>query len=355
MKISLISASELDAGLIERWKQIQSSDVSLRSPYYSPGFTRLVAGSGQAVRVAVIESEGIIAGFFPHQQASFGRLKNVGGGLNDYHGLIALPSLDVQASALLKACKGTYFGFNHLPLTQAVFAPFVHLQSVSPVLELAGGWEAYVKRLGVAQNTRSPGILVTLRASLKRLERDLGPVRFEMHEKNQHVLEELMRLKSEQRAKTVGAAGDPFSVSWIRQLMFSALETGGLDFGASMSTLHAGDKLIAVHYGLRAGSTLHSWFPVFEPAYSYYQPGLILLKKIAETGWDAGLSLIDLGRGTATYKMRFKTAVVPLGQGAVSRPALLGQTIMAAQGMKAAIKSNSKIGQLRQWMTAPKE
>lgn len=355
MKISIISASELDTSLIARWKQIQANDAALSSPYYSPGFSLLVAGTGQPVRVAVMESGGVVNGFFPHHKTRFGRLTPVGGGLNDYHGLIAIPSVDVTACGLLKACQGTYFGFNHLPLTQTVFAPFVRSESVSPVLELAGGWDAYVNRLCVAQNTRSPGILSTLRASLRRIERDVGPVRFEMHEKSQQVLTELMRLKSEQRARTVGTAGDPFSYPWVRQLMACGLETNAGGFGAAMSALYAGDKLLASHYGIRSGETLHSWFPVFDPAYAYYQPGLVLLKQIAEYGCQDGLSLIDLGRGTATYKMRFKTAVVQLGEGAVSRPAMLAQATMTGKAFKEKIRSNPKIRQFRQWMTTHKE
>jgi hypothetical protein len=117
MKVSVISTRELDPPLIERWREIQTSDITLRSPYYSPGFTLLVAGTGQPVSVAVIESNGRVTGFFPHQAGRFGRLMAVGGDLNDYHGLIAAPNLDLTASALLKACKGIYLGFNHLPLS----------------------------------------------------------------------------------------------------------------------------------------------------------------------------------------------------------------------------------------------
>lgn len=347
MKISVISASELDASLVVRWKQIQSSRESLRSPYYASGFTRLVAQSGQDVQVAVLESNGAIEGFFPFQKLSYGRLIPVGGGLNDYHGLIASSQLDLDAATLLKACKGTYFGFNHMPLTQTVFAPFVHTYSVSPVLDLSGGWEKYVQRLCVVQNTQSPGILSTIRASSRRLHRDFGSVHFEMDEKSSQVLEELMRLKSEQRARTVGPSGDPFAVPWVRQLMTNGLNLDDTDFQGTMHAMYAGNKLVAMHYGIRSDQTLHSWFPVYYPAYSYYQPGLILLQQMAEMGAKEGLSLIDLGRGSAGYKMRFKTADIALGEGAVSYPALLAQTSMALRTVKRAIKGNPKVSKFR--------
>ena len=349
MRVSVIPALELDQALRKRWSEIQSSDNALRSPFYSFGFTHQVAQSGQGVQVAVIESEGVVSGFFPHQIRGLGHLYPVGGDLNDYHGLIALPNLELTAPELLKACRGRYLGFNHMPWAQTVFSPFLRMESVSPVLDLTGGWSAYVQRLGLAQGTQSPGILSTLRASLKRIERDLGPVRFEMHEKSPALLHALMRMKSEQIIRTKSSAGDPFVEGWIRQLLGSMLASEEPGFSASLSTLHAGDTLLALHYGLQSGDTFHSWFPVFDPAYAYYQPGLVLLKKIIEASCDAGLTLIDLGRGTAGYKMRFKTSQVRLGEGAVSSPALIAQTVMAQKSLKTKIKANPWVSQLRSW------
>ena len=354
MKISVIDVRDLDTSLTRRWKHIQRNDDALRSPYYCPEFTQLVAGAGREVRIAIIENDGVVTGFFPHEKDTLGGLMPVGGPLNDYHGLIGSPSLRLDARSLLRACDAIYFGFNHLPLTQTVFSPYVRFNSVSPVLELQGGWDAYVGRLATAQNTQAPGILSTIRASSKRIERDIGPLRFEMREKTPRVLETLMRLKSAQRARTASPSHDPFSVPWIRQLLASCLETQGTDFSGSLSSLYGGDTLIACHFGLRAAGTLHYWFPVYDPGYAYYQPGLVLLKKIAECGCTEGLTLIDLGRGTADYKMRFKTRAIALGEGAVSSPAALAQAAMAAKVAKAAIKANPNVVRIRQWLAARK-
>lgn len=354
MKISVIAASELDASLVDIWQQIQRGDATLRSPYYCPEFTQLVAGAGREVRVAVIESQGAFRGFFPYEKDSWGRLRPVGQGLNDYHGLIASPGLDVDVATLLRACGGRYFGFNHMPLTQAVFAPFIQFHSASPVMALQGGWDAYVQRLCEAQNTRSPGILTSVRSSIKRIERDLGPLRFEMNEKKVSVLETLIRLKSEQWVRTVGAASDAFAVPWIRQLIHTGLSLQGQggDFSGALCALYAGDKLVAAHFGLRAGAVLHYWFPVYDTAYAYYNPGLILLKEMAEQGAKDGLTEIDLGRGTAGYKMRFKTDLIPLGEGAVSRPAIVASAVLAAKLAKAKVAADPRVVRFRQWKAA---
>ncbi len=352
MKLSVIDASELDASLTERWKHIQGGCQTLRSPFYCPEFTKLVAGTGRVVRVAIVESDGVIKGFFPHERDSWGRLKPVGGSLNDYHGLIAGSCPELEASPLLKACGAIYFGFNHVPLTQAVFSPHVRFHSASPVMELQGGWDAYVRRLAAVQNTEAPGILSTIRASSRRIERDIGPLRFEMHERSSGILERLMQIKSGQWTRTVGSSHDPFSVPWIRQLLVNCFETERTDFRGCLSSLYGGDKLIACHFGLRTAGTLHYWFPVYDPAYARYQPGLILLKSIAESGCSEGLDLIDLGRGTAQYKMRFKTQAIALGEGAVSRPTVIAQAAMTAKAARIALKTNPVAVRLRHWLVS---
>lgn len=354
MKISVIDVRDLDTSLTQRWKHIQRNDDALRSPYYCPEFTQLVAGAGREVRIAIIENDGVVTGFFPHEKDTWGRLMPVGGPLNDYHGLIGSPSLRLDARSLLKVCDAIYFGFNHLPLTQTVFSPYVRFNSVSPVLDLQGGWENYVERLAAVQNVRSPGILSSLKKSSKRIERDVGPLRFEIHESSPHVLEFLMRLKFEQRARTLGQLHDPFSVPWIRKLLVDCLDTQGADFSGYQCALYAGEKLVSSYFGIRAARTLHSWFLVYDLAFSYYQPGLILLGKLAEQGHQDGLDLIDLGRGTQDYKMRFNTHVVPLGEGAVSRPAILAQAVMAAKTTKAMVKVNPNVVRIRQWLAARK-
>ena len=355
MKVSVIAVSELDAPLITAWGQLQASDDALRSPYYRPEFTQLVASSGHPVRVAVIESMGKPAGFFPHGMDRWGQLRPVGASLNDYHGIIAQQGLVMDAGALLKACGATYFGFNHMPLTQATFAPYVRLHSISPVLDLQGGWEAYVQRLAVAQNTRVPGILNTVKTSSKRLERDLGPLRFEMDERNPAVLETLMRLKSEQWVRTAGAGHDAFAIPWIKRLLLTGLETRGDDFRGILSALYAGDKLVSAHFGIQTRSTLHYWFPVYDQAHAYYKPGLILLQKMAEQAPGLGLSLIDLGRGTQDYKMRFKTRAIDLGEGAVSRPSFVAPLFMAARTAKQQVRQATPVVRFRQWLAGARK
>ncbi len=339
MKISVISAQELDASLTAKWVTLQQADDTLRSPYYRPEFTQLIAGYGNDVRVAVIESDGAVQGFFPHQLDTWRRLIPVAGKLNDYHGMVAARDFDMDGSELLKACGANYFRFNHMPVTQRVFAPYVRFDHVSPVLDLQGGWAAYVQRLAEVQNKSTPGIITSVKKSSNRIERDLGPLRFEMHASDTRIIDTLMQLKTEQRARTVGLAGDPFAVPWVRQMMFDLVERRQTDFRGDLCALYAGDTMVACHLGLRSHTTLHGWFSIYRPEHAYYQPALIMYLKLAQASADDGLALFDMGRGTQDYKLRLCTRMIPMGEGALSRPQLLGDGLMAAKRAKAQLKA----------------
>ena len=352
MKVSVIAAHELDATLEARWKQMLHGNDSLRSPYYRPEFMQVVARSGgeRCVQLAVLESGGGVHGFFPHETSRSGRLFSIGGGLNDYHGLIADGELQVTPGHLLTACHARYFSFNHLPLTQTVFTPYVRWYSASPVMDIRGDWASYVSRLCEAQSTKSPGILTDVRTSERRLERDKGPLRFELNEPDASVLEWIMRLKSEQWQRTYGAESDAFAQSRVRKILYGCMEERSLDFKGVISSLYAGDQLVSAHFGLQTSRTLHYWFPVYDTAYAYYRPGLILLKKLAEHVSRDGVEQIDLGRGMQTYKRRFKTGEIPLGEGAVSRPAILAQSVMAARSAKMRLAKSTSVIRFRTWL-----
>jgi hypothetical protein len=61
-----------------------------------------------------------------------------------------------------------------------------------------------------------------------------------------------------------------------------------------------------------------------------------------------------MGRGTQDYKMRFATDFVPLGEGAVSVPALVAGTVMAAKQAKRQLKANAQVQRLRAWIAKTK-
>ncbi|MBV8620601.1 MAG: GNAT family N-acetyltransferase [Curvibacter sp.] len=339
LKISVIAASELDDGLAGRWQELLALRQDLRSPFYQPGFTRLIAAALPDARIAVLESGSRVVGFFPHHREPWARLSPIGRRLNDYQGLVTEPGLALPASELLRGCNARYMAFDHLPLSQEQLAGHARLRSASPVMELEGGMTAYRARLGAASKKGAAGIFQSVGNARRRIERQIGPLRLALQCHDPAVYERLVQLKSAQFVRTVGARQDPFALPWFNQVLRSVMETDTPGFAGQLSALFAGDRLVACHLGLRSGPVCHIWFITYDHEFSAYSPGLLLLMAMAEAAPSAGLGLFDLGRGDQLYKQRFQTGTVPLGQGAVSRPAWLAEAAMAQQARKQWLKT----------------
>lgn len=351
MTVKIIQVHELDHGLITAWREIQAANANLRSPYYAPEYAQAVhaslkakptaeAGYSSTVEVAIIESKrtGKITGFFPFQRGPWGRILSVGRGLTDYQGIICADDFsEYQPAQLLSKIKGNYFSFNHLPLTAAVFSSGVKIHHQSPVMHTEGGFEAYIERLKISQNTSKPGIFTEIRKRSNRIVRELGPLRFEMHDHNRSILEKLMRLKIAQwKIGATNNAPTAFEIPWISHLMHSLFDMADAPvtkdaFRCALSTLYAGDTLLAIQLSLRYAQTLHCWFPAYDPELAGYSGGTVLMKPLTEQFAADGIELIDMGRGAAPYKLRVCTGIVPLGEGACSNPPVLAKSVMAGR------------------------
>lgn len=295
----LIAAHELDAGLLAAWRSIQEREPRFESPYFCPEFTQAVASVRDDVRVVVIENDGRPAGFFPHQRAAWGRGSPVGGALSDYHGVIAAPQAEWSVVELMRAARLSVWSFDHLVDPAGRFAPYVTASAAaSPQIELA----SFEPPPDFARKAR-------------KLAREVGELAFSLHAPGS--LGHMFRWKSEQyRASRLT---DAFGVPWTRALLSRLMVMKTPGFGGTCSVLRAGDEIVAVHAGMRAGSVLHWWFPTYDARYAAYSPGIILLLRIAAA---LGSGKIDLGKGDARYKRSLMTGAAALREGCVELPSI---------------------------------
>jgi CelD/BcsL family acetyltransferase involved in cellulose biosynthesis len=149
----------------------------------------------------------------------------------------------------------------------------------------------------------------------------------------------VVELKREQYAVT--GARDYFAEPDRMDLLTRLLHTRGSEFSGILSTLHVGPNLVAAHFGIRSGSVLHWWFPVYDPAYSALGPGWMLLRELVSASPALGINRIDLGRGDDEYKRRAKTGEVMVSQGVVSRSSTYRVLRRARHSLLAAAKSSA--------------
>jgi CelD/BcsL family acetyltransferase involved in cellulose biosynthesis len=244
----------------------------------------------------------------------------VGSFVSDYHGVISHPDFAFDPRQLLRACGLVAWDFNHIPASQSCFAPFHREQHRSPVIDLSAGYDAYVKERREAGTEQ----IKKNRNLMRRLEREVGPLRFVAHSPDKALLNQLLAWKTEQFRHNRWR--DLFSIPWVRKTMEGIHTTQTPEFAGMLSLLYAGDQLVAAHFGMRSATVWHYWFPSYDPAFSKYSPGVMLLLAMAETAASMGIKTIDLGCGEHSYKWRLMNGFVLTASGSVE---LIGPATLA--------------------------
>jgi len=295
----------------EAWLRLRRQNSDLQSPYFSPLFTQIVAAARDDVEVATVRRAGELVAIFPFERRRCSFAGPVGSFLSDYHGVISSSDFVFNPQDLLRSCHLVAWDFDHVPLAQSSFSPFQQQQNRSPIIDLTQGYEAYVKerREAGTEQIKKNGNL------LRRLEREVGPLRFVTHSSDKTLLDQLLAWKTDQFRRNRWR--DIFSVSWVRQTMEGIHATQTPEFAGLLSVLYAGDKLVAAHFGMRSATVWHYWFPTYDHAFSKYSPGVMLLLQMAEAAPAMGIRTIDLGCGEHSYKERLMNGFVPTVGGSV--------------------------------------
>lgn len=316
----VIAVNEFDATVLGAWRAIQSKNDVFASPYFCPEFTRLAGEVRDDVWVVVIENDGRIAGFFPHQRSFLGMGKPVGGALSDYHGVIAGPDAGWEIEPLMRAAKLSVWSFNHLVDDTRKFDSHVEVRTSSPQIDLSSGYAQYAK----GRRDAGSDYIKKTEGLARKLGREVGELRFALHESGSEAIGQLIRWKSAQYRDA--HLPDVFAVPWTSDLLNRIAETQTVSFAGVCSVLRAGDRIVAIHMGMRSAHVLHYWFPAYDPEFAKFSTGIILLLRIAQALAGIGVRTIDLGEGKSQYKERLLTGEVPLQKGSVELPSLLATT-----------------------------
>ncbi|MEU0407429.1 GNAT family N-acetyltransferase [Streptomyces griseorubiginosus] len=319
MIVDVYRPDELTTADRTAWTTLQSQVrrrewPHMANPFLSPEFTLAVGNCRRGVRVAVVrEPDGEPVAFFPYQRFPAGVGRAIGIGLSDCQGLVHRPGFQWYADELLSACGLALWEFDHLATGQYPFEQSATGSFPSPVIDVAEGWDAYLAQL----RTKSPNLIRTTLAKERKLERQHSDVRYVHDERDPAALRTLMEWKSAQYRRT--GLHDRFARPWITQLVQQLFHTRSEPFAGILSVLYADGRPVSAHFGLRTERVLAWWFPAYDPAFSKYSPGLILLMHLAEASARDGIAYLDLGRGESRYKDSFKTGELSVSEGLVSR------------------------------------
>lgn len=309
MNVRVVPGAALTPEMLARWRTIQEAHDELASPYFSPEFTQLMASVRSDVEVGVMHDGDRIVGFFPFQRGRLGVGRPVGAGYADHQGAIVEPGFALDARQLLHDCGLAMWHFDHLLASQAAFQRFHAVLTESPVVDVSRGLPAYLQDRRRA-GRRESGVV---ERKMRKLEREQGPLRFEVATQDPAALATLLRWKRDQYART--GVADVLAASWIRDALASVQTTRTDGFAGLLSCLYVEDRLIAAHLGIRSRSVWHWWFPAYDDEVGRYSPGLILFLHMIGASPGMGIQTIDLGKGEERYKKSLMTGAVPIAAG----------------------------------------
>ena len=317
----VVRPEELDHSLLAIWQTLRAERPHYSNPFYDPHFTLAVGAVRKDARVAIFEAGGEVVGFLPYHDVGRAIAKPIGGHINDYHGAILHRDFSPTDPALIAAAGIAAYDFNHLPAEPGMESSTLRAGGASPVMDLTGGYDAYLVARGAEFDRRQ----APQRRKLRKLAREFGEVGFlfdsqaEIHA-NEHarMRNDLYRAMGLRIGFGTGWEGEVFAL--LRALPCESLRT-------VLSVLTAGGEVVAAHFGMVSTGMLHWWFPAYDARAAKCSPGCSLLEACAAAAADQGVVAIDFGRGEEGFKRHYATHAVPLLAGSVARPATLAAAI----------------------------
>ena len=195
----------------------------------------------------------------------------------------------------------------------------------APFVDWSGftSWEEFLRALRQRLGYRPEDT----RRRRRKLEREVGALRFVVHEASAAVFEKCLRWKSAQYVATriEDLFADERNAEFFRELRRRDLLT--------VSALYAGERLAAVHISVIFEGRFCSWVPAYDPELRQYAPGRLLLEEILAYSHAAGHAQFDFLVGGEPYKFRYAThvrLVEPLGK----PPLPVSAARAAKRGMK---------------------
>jgi CelD/BcsL family acetyltransferase involved in cellulose biosynthesis len=314
VQIEVIGVDQLRPDHLAAWVKLHQQNESAASPFLRPEYVIAVGRARANVEIAVLKTAGEYVGFFPFERGSSGLGRAVGQTMCDGVGIVTAALVPVNIDEVLRACSLSEWRFEHLNPSQLPFQPYHSYLSPAAYIDISEGFDVYRDDKAAAG---SKAIQQSER-KLRKMSRELGPVRLELDTADPQALEKLLTFKSAQMARK--KYPDVFQEPWLKDVLQSLCGTHVDGFSGLLSTLYAGDRIVAVHVGLQSHGLFTSWIPAYDMTLANYSPGLIMHVEIAKRAPDLGINRIDLGRGINQLKSSLMSGVEPLAVGSVKRP-----------------------------------
>lgn len=283
------------------WAELRARNTTLRSPYFHPDYTRLLAELRPDVRIVCqYDMDGSAIAFLPVQGRRFAR--PVGAPMSDYHGIIT-DSEDVTYDTLLNGSGIGAFHYSCAVDTDRLRLPQILAHSETAAINIETSAEDWRKERDSSYRRH----LKSNRRRTRKAEEAYGSKRIELFSRDIDVYAALVKWKREKFTQT--GKYDVLSAEWTQGLIRTLWERGAnAKLRCDMHALYFGDRLAAVDLGLSDGDVFHSWMVAYDDELSEFGPGIQLLEALIDATPETGYKRIDMGEGLDGYKRHYASA-----------------------------------------------
>lgn len=303
------------------WRAMVAETAAFHSPLMGPEFAQLVGEVRPDAHVAVFREGGEAVGFLAHHRRPGALARPIGAPWSDRHALVTGPSPGFGWREALQAARLRAFRFTALVDPHGVFAGAgLAGEDLAYAIAPDEPGDAYWERLRAG----SPKRFKNIRRLEHKMEREEGPLELVVGDPAADALQLLFRWKREQFRRT--GLHDVLHPAWSRAMMERLhVRRKGAVCGL-LITLRARGRVIAAHFGARAGGAYHPWLAAYDPDWAHASPGLVFLSMAVKAMPEAGLTRYELSGGSAHYKTVFADREEALAQGAAELRAVAGAT-----------------------------
>ena len=317
-----VRPDQLGPDEVDLWQKLRELSPALEAPFYTPTFASAVYAAGADAWVArIIDEDGSLIGFAPFQMRSRGEGVTVGDDMANRSGPILIENQALTKDALLSASGLSSFSFSHIPveLNSLRFLDTDVTESSGLRINLHDGAQRYFELL---RDYNRP-FLKNVEKRERKLAQEVGPLRFEWS--SRELPDALARLIEVKRLQYSGTGvTDALRDNWRQKLLYILLQEKNEECKGVLSTLWAGNTWVASTYNLRSASSLHGWFPAYNPSLTTYGPGHLIRFHVLRHMAAEGLQMFDFGQGLNSHKKEYLTEEYALLRGFFHASSLRG-------------------------------
>ncbi|MEM1105269.1 MAG: GNAT family N-acetyltransferase [Pseudomonadota bacterium] len=306
LTVALVDMADVSAADSDAWHALRRHHPHGRSPLLSPQFARLVAGVRDDVR-AVLARRGhlLVAALAVHVRPSR-HARPVGAPFDDFAGPLIAPGEHLSPQKLIESAGlRAYTARASVCLEQNGIDGAAYPYIIRPGLpaDLEDRARAYPKRFK------------NFRRLERKMERHFGPATLEWGRPERRDVDQLLAWKRRQFRRD--GLVDLTSARHSRIVLEAAASAAPDDpaaFGGYLVKLSCQGRMVAGHFGVREAGRFHPWISAFDPHFSAFAPGMVLLKRVLSAMNDMALDAYELGDGHEHYKKYFGEPSAPVAQ-----------------------------------------